>query len=182
MNILLFYPLSALVILLSLGVLFAANPVHSAVLLVGAMVGIAGIFLCLSCEFLAMLQILVYAGAIMVLFLFVVMTIDTRKDEKFASSNKFAQSSGILLSLAMIGLLLFVGLQFVEHLPDTEKWLGDAKSLGNAFLQSYALPFEAITLVLLTAMVGVVVMSRDPLYRPSGLPDASKSSSGGPEA
>lgn len=177
MSILLFYPFSALVVLLSLGVVFAANPVHSAVLLVGAMVGIAGVFLCLGCELLAMLQIFVYAGAIMILFLFIVTTIDTRKDEKFASSAQFAQISGIMLTGAMGVLFLIVALQFVEHLPDTDKWLGDAKSLGNAFLQNYSLPFEVITLVLLTAMVGVVVMSREALYRPSnaGVPPAISS-------
>ena len=165
MNTLLFYPLSALVVLLSIGVIFAANPVHSAILLVGAMVGIAGIFLCLNCELLAMLQVLIYAGAIMVLFLFIVTTIDTRKDEKFASSAQFAQASGIILSLFTGLLFIIVGLKFSEHLPDTGKWLGDAKSMGNSFLREYSLPFEVITLVLLTAMIGVVVMSRDALYK-----------------
>jgi len=162
-NILFFYPISALVIFLSCGVVYAANPVHCAILLVAVMIGIAGLFLCLGCELLAMLQILVYAGAIMVLFLFIVMTVDTRKEEKFANGVKLAQTWGVFLSVALGLLFLFISLQFSRHLPDSVKWLGDAKSMGAAFLNNYALPFEAITMVLLAAMVGVVVMSREPM-------------------
>ncbi|MBF0501317.1 MAG: NADH-quinone oxidoreductase subunit J [Candidatus Riflebacteria bacterium] len=182
MNILLFYPLSALIIILSLGVILATNPVHSALLLVGAMVAIAGVFLCLNCEFLAMLQIFIYAGAIMVLFLFIVTTIDTRKDEKFVSSAKFSQASGILLSGSMFFLFFFLALQFVQHLPDTGRWLGDAKGLGELFLKSYSLPFEVVTLVLLTAMAGVIVMSHDPLYRRRSKEASKQILSGGNKA
>ncbi|MBI3037656.1 NADH-quinone oxidoreductase subunit J [bacterium] len=184
MSILIFYPLATIVIGLSAGVILAPNPVHSAVLLVAAMLGVAGLFLCLGSEMLAILQVLIYAGAIMVLFLFIVMTVDTRREEVQGRLAQIARPIGLLLSGCLGALLLMVAVSFSERGNDTDEWYASAASLGKTFLNEYALPFEIITLVLIAAMVGIAIMSRERLFdRPRAnqikeLPTGGKASGG----
>ncbi len=84
MELLIFYPLAGTIVILALAVIFNKSPIGSAVCLIGMMLGLAGIFVVLHAHFLAILQVIIYAGAIMVLFMFVIMLLNLRKGESSA--------------------------------------------------------------------------------------------------
>jgi len=139
---------------------FSRNPVTSALFLVTTMISISGLFVLLGAYFLAAVQILVYAGAVMVLFLFVIMLLDLRK----AARRKLN-----LVSLAM-GIMA-VGALFLVYKSSLESTYGEApqqhegstRALGQALFSGdngFILPFEIVSILLLVAMVGVILLSR----------------------
>ncbi len=152
---------------------FSRNPVTSALFLVTTMISISGLFVLLGAYFLAAVQILVYAGAVMVLFLFVIMLLDLRE----AARRKLN-----LVSLAMgimaVGALFLVyksslestygeASQQHEVAADTgqaeAKAVGSTRALGQALFSGdngFILPFEIVSILLLVAMVGVILLSR----------------------
>ena len=152
---------------------FSRNPVTSALFLVTTMISISGLFVLLGAYFLAAVQILVYAGAVMVLFLFVIMLLDLRK----AARRKLN-----LVSLAMgimaVGALFLVYKSSLESTygeapqqhevaADTgqaeAKAVGSTRALGQALFSGdngFILPFEIVSILLLVAMVGVILLSR----------------------
>jgi len=152
---------------------FSRNPVTSALFLVTTMISISGLFVLLGAYFLAAVQILVYAGAVMVLFLFVIMLLDLRE----AARRKLN-----LVSLAMgimaVGALFLVYKSSLESTygeapqqhevaADTgqaeAKVVGSTRALGQALFSGdngFILPFEIVSILLLVAMVGVILLSR----------------------
>ena len=161
----LFYIFSFLTLLFGFLVVlnpFSRNPVTSAMFLVLMMIGISGLFVLLNAYFLAAVQILVYAGAVMVLFLFVIMLLNIGEEEK-RRVNLFA---GVTGSAAVAGLLLILGNTLTSgHLPPSaaEGAVGSTKALGTLlFTQGqYLLPFEVVSLLLLSAMIGVILLSKN---------------------
>lgn len=142
----------------AVGMLIAPNPVHSALSLVFTLFCVAAIYLILGAEFLAIVQIIVYAGAIMVLFLFVIMLLNLGRDE-FGLDPLIKQRhwsflfwSGLALVLLTVGFTL------------TLRWRADPialvplTALSDLLFTKYLLAFEIASLILLIAMVGVVVM------------------------
>ena len=160
----LFYIFSFLTLLFGFLVVlnpFSRNPVTSAMFLVLMMIGISGLFVLLNAYFLAAVKILVYAGAVMVLFLFVIMLLNIGEEEK-RRVNLFA---GVTGSAAVAGLLLILGKTLTSgHLPPSaaEGAVGSTKALGTLlFTQGqYLLPFEVVSLLLLSAMMGVILLSK----------------------
>lgn len=143
---------------------FSRNPVTSAMFLVLMMAGISGLFVLLNAYFLAAVQILVYAGAVMVLFLFVIMLLNIGEEEK-RHINGFA---GITGSAAVMGLLFILGKTLMSGQlpkPAAEQAVGSTKALGTLlFTQGqYLLPFEVVSLLLLSAMMGVILLSKKDL-------------------
>jgi len=143
---------------------FSRNPVTSAMFLVLTIVSLAGLFVLLHAFFLAAVQILVYAGAVMVLFLFVIMLLDIREEERrklkvfsLATGLLSVGSVAILMIKAIIGSEPGIGLAAVPNLE------GGTKSLGKILFSQYLLPFEIVSLVLLVAMVGVILLSKKDL-------------------
>ena len=152
---------------------FSRNPVTSALFLVTTMISISGLFVLLGAYFLAAVQILVYAGAVMVLFLFVIMLLDLRE----AARRKLN-----LVSLAMgimaVGALFLVYKSSIEskygeasqqqevaadNAQEEAKVVGSTRALGQALFsgdKGYILPFEIVSILLLVAMVGVILLSR----------------------
>jgi len=152
---------------------FSRNPVTSALFLVTTMISISGLFVLLGAYFLAAVQILVYAGAVMVLFLFVIMLLDLRE----AARRKLN-----LVSLAMgimaVGALFLVYKSSLEstygEVPQQHevaadtgqaeaKAVGSTRALGQALFsgdKGFILPFEIVSILLLVAMVGVILLSR----------------------
>lgn len=142
---------------------FSRNPVTSAMFLVVSMAAVAGLFVMLHAFFLAAVQILVYAGAVMVLFLFVIMLLDLGEEER-----RRLKLFGVVSAFICVGALMFVMLNaIVGTAPgagDTEPELaGATKSLGEMLFTDYLLPFEIVSLLLLVAMVGVVLLSKKDL-------------------
>ncbi|KAB2667777.1 MAG: NADH-quinone oxidoreductase subunit J [Verrucomicrobia bacterium] len=136
------------------------NPVTSAMFLVLTIVSMAGLFVLLHAFFLAAVQILVYAGAVMVLFLFVIMLLDLGEEER-RKLNRVALVSG---SAAVIGLAVVLGRALLAAKPMAKAGAvaadGDTGALGRILFQSYLLPFEILSILLLVAMVGVILLSK----------------------
>jgi NADH-quinone oxidoreductase subunit J len=155
-----FFFLSFLAILSALMVVFTKNPVHSVLYLILTFFAIAGHYVLLNAQFLAVVHIIVYAGAIMVLFLFVIMFLNLN-DESEPPKSILYKFIGVILSGGL--LLLFVAsyrkldLQY-SHVPQTD--IGLIKNLGLILFKDFALPFEIISILLLTAMVGSIVLGK----------------------
>jgi NADH-quinone oxidoreductase subunit J len=168
----LFFGFAALLVVTSLMVVLHKNPVTSALFLVLAFCSLAGIYLMLRAEFLGMVQIVVYAGAIMVLFLFVIMYLNLQHDVETGLQIAVRRGIGWFVG----ALLLLVGTVLMkrgwalgpanELLPDAEQ--GNVVAIGRALYSRYLFPFEITSILLLVAMVGVIVIARGRSGRPSG--------------
>jgi NADH-quinone oxidoreductase subunit J len=149
-------------VLLGSGVLvvFSRNPVNSAVFLIQLFLGMAGLFLLLHAFFLAMVQILVYAGAVVVLFLFVIMLLDLKP-----SSLRPLRTGSMILG-AGVGLALAVEMFLILRRPDVlpapagELVEGGLAEVVRPLFSQYLLPLELIALIVLASMIGVVALTR----------------------
>ena len=160
-----FYALSTLAIFSGLMVVFAKNPVHSLLYLIFCFFSIAGHFILLSSEFLFIVQIIVYAGAIMVLFLFVIMLLNLNKDlEPHKSSMvKFAGvlAAGLLL-VVIVGSLKSIALPTATGAANGSE-IGSISMLGKVLFNEFAMPFEVSSILFLSAMIGAVLLSKKEL-------------------
>ena len=173
-----FYFFSTVLVLAALGVITARNPVHSALLLVLAFFTSAGLWLLLEAEFLAITLVLVYVGAVMVLFLFVVMMLDINLDHLREGFWKWFPF-GALLALIMaaeIGMVL-MGKQFgTDEMPAPPSRAADysnTKELGRLIYTEYVYAFELAAVLLLVAIVAVIALTLRQRTGIKGL-DASK--------
>lgn len=161
----LFYVFAALTLICGLLVIanpFSLNPVTSAMFLVLTIASLAGLFVLLHAFFLAAVQVLVYAGAVMVLFLFVIMLLDLKAEER-RKIKKIGLGAGVLTVLA-IGWLFFQALAKTTFAaPSAKKLEGSTDVLGRVLFNQYLLPFEIVSVLLLVAMVGVVLLSKKDL-------------------
>lgn len=141
---------------------FSRNPVTSAMFLVLTIVSLAGLFVLLQAFFLAAVQILVYAGAVMVLFLFVIMLLDLKAEER-----RKVKAISVIAGLVAVGGVLAIFLQslFTSQLPEPQakEFEGGTMDLGLLLFHQYLLPFEIVSVLLLVAMVGVVLLSKKEL-------------------
>jgi NADH-quinone oxidoreductase subunit J len=161
-----FYLFAALTLLCGVLVIanpFTRNPITSAMFLVLTIVSLAGLFVLLHAFFLAAVQILVYAGAVMVLFLFVIMLLDLKEEEQRSIKTvvgvlAVAAAGGIAMTMIGVFRRSNVG---VGLTPATVE--GSTQELGARLFTNYALPFELISLVLLVAMMGTVLLSKKDL-------------------
>jgi len=163
---LLFYVFAALTLLCGFLVVanpFSRNPVTSAMFLALTIVSMAGLFVLLHAFFLAAVQILVYAGAVMVLFLFVIMLLDL-KEEQRRTANTFGIVTGVISVGAIT--LIFIKTIFESHATATAATPvleGATQPLGRMLFNDYLLPFEILSVLLLVAMVGVILLSKKDL-------------------
>ncbi len=142
---------------------FSRNPVTSAMCLVLCIASMAGLFVLLHAFFLAAVQILVYAGAVMVLFLFVIMLLDLKEEER-RKIKIFGLAAGVISvgSIAAILLRLVWVSKPGAGLP-APTLAGETRPLGRVLFENYALPFEIMSVLLLVAMVGVILLSKKEL-------------------
>jgi NADH-quinone oxidoreductase subunit J len=158
-----FYILSALTLLCGIVVITKRDPVTSAMFLVLCIVCLAGLFLLLQAFFLAAVQVLVYAGAVMVLFLFVIMLLDLKEEVQ----RRIRAVRGVLGILSVAAFATVV-LQLIWRtkpgatLPPSNL-VGATAPLGNLLFQNFILPFEILSLLLLVAMLGVILLSKKDL-------------------
>jgi len=163
-----FYCLAACVVAGAVGVIAFRNPVNAALSLLGTFLAVAGLFILMHAEFLAAVQILVYAGGVMVLFLFVIMLVKVRtlpnEPQYLGRLVPAAVGLGGLLAV-LVGVGLWAAahgspadaaaLHQVQGLP-----LGNTEAVGWNLYRDYLLPFEVVSIVLLVAMIGAIVMGR----------------------
>ncbi len=161
MTLYLFYFLSFVAIFSALLVVFSKNPVYSVLYLIITFFAIAGHYILLNAQFLAVVHVIVYAGAIMVLFLYVIMLLNLNQESEPHKSMfvKIAAvaSSGLLLTV-LIGTLRGAS-QIVEKTGGGE--IGLVKNLGRVLFNEFLFPFEISSILLLAAMVGVVMVGKD---------------------
>ncbi|MFT4587577.1 MAG: NADH-quinone oxidoreductase subunit J [Candidatus Binatia bacterium] len=171
MHDILFITFAVLIVAFGALVVSSKNPVNSAMFLVPLMICVGGLFVLLEAYFLAAIQILVYAGAVMVVFLFIIMLLDLKAEEK-RSVSLFAAVTGIGSSGAILGVLcvaltqsdLGVAGQEKAALADASaRQAGETIPLGKLLFTDYVLPFEILSILLLVAMVGVILLSKKKL-------------------
>jgi NADH-quinone oxidoreductase subunit J len=168
MELLIFYPIAGLCIALALGVIFNTSPVGSAMCLIGMMLGLSGIFVLLQAHFVAILQIIIYAGAIMVLFMFVIMLLNLKEaassDWVMRDKNLFISiMSGVLtvgILYKIVDVIFMTELNSSATLPDS---FGTVATIGESLFTDFVLPFEVASLLLLAAMIGAVVLAKPKL-------------------
>ena len=168
MELLIFYPLAGFCVVLALGVVFNNSPVGSALSLIGMMLGLAGIFVLQQAHFIAILQVIIYAGAIMVLFMFVIMLLNLKKGDDM---GWVAREKNLLLSVLTgflaIGILYKISDILFSAKIDTPATLPDSfgtvANIGETLFTDFVLPFEVASILLLAAMVGAVVLAKNKL-------------------
>jgi len=157
-----FYLLSGLAIGSGVLVITRKNPVHSALALILTLLSVAGLYLMLYAPFVAGVQIILYVGGIMVLFLFVIMLVNLERSEKEKQFNQ-QWIAGILAALALGGLFIVIYVrgkalfaQPVLALPEAE----NTQRVGQILYSNYMFAFEIASLLLLVAIIGAVVMAK----------------------
>jgi NADH-quinone oxidoreductase subunit J len=172
---LLFLGFAGLLVLTALMVVLHRNPVTSALFLVLAFVSLAGIYLLLHAEFLGMVQVLVYAGAIMVLFLFVIMYLNLSHDVERGMQTALRRGIGWLTAALVLlcgGLLVMKGWSLGPVGPEVAAHpAGNPGALGRVLFSRYLFPFEVTSLLLTVAMVGAIVIARGLDLRGKGRSD-----------
>jgi len=141
----------------------AKNPVVSALALVFHFFMLAGLYLTLNAQFIAAIQVLVYAGAIMVLVIFVIMLLNLGDEEKLKEKFSIRKVIGVLLvSVMIIQFILIYLLQTSGKIEISENFanLSSVQSIGQALFTDYLLPFEAIGILLLAAIIGAIVLAK----------------------
>jgi len=171
--IIIFYILALVAIVSALMVITRPNAVHSAMWLVLTFFAVAGLFILNGAEFIAAVQILVYAGGIMVLFLFVIMLVNLEEVEGFVRSRLRLSSAMVLSGLMVVSVAAALRVEDIGSavaIPDggrqTAEMLAPAAASGNLeivglqLMTTYLLPFELVSVVLLVAVVGAIVLCR----------------------
>ena len=159
-----FYFLAVIMVVAALRVITARNPVHAALFLVLTFFNAGGLWLLLQAEFLAIALVLVYVGAVMVLFLFVVMMLDINLDrlrEGFWSYLPVGALVGILMLVEMVMVLggSYFGLEAMPAPPAAAETYSNTREIGRVLYTDYVYPFELASLVLLVAMVAAVALT-----------------------
>ncbi len=159
----LFWFFAILMLAFGVAVVVNRNPVASALSLVVSFLGLAALFMSLDAYFIGIIQILVYAGAVMVLFLFIIMLLDLRA-EKLRKINWPASAGGVAVALALavqisyvVGNFHFAGQPFP---PLARSTIDDVHNVGSLLFENYNLPFQIIGVLVLVATIGVVVLSK----------------------
>jgi NADH-quinone oxidoreductase subunit J len=163
MSLLLFWIFALLTLIFGAGVVINRNPVASALSLVVSFLGLAALFMSLNAYFIGIIQVLVYAGAVMVLFLFIIMLLNLRAEEA-RRINWLTSAAGLAVALILFGQIFSVVGHFkIAHrtfppLPGSS--IDDVRNVGAALFGNYNLPFQIVGVLVLVATIGVVLLSK----------------------
>lgn len=163
MLVLLFILFAGMAIGCALAVVAQRNPLYSAISLIGVFVSLACLYVMLAAPFIAAVQVIVYAGAIMVLVVFVIMLLNVEEEEHRRARLKFLVPAAIVLSAVLIGEVAFIlvtvqGSQVTPASNGTS--VGLTHSVGAALFTQYLLPFEITSILILMAIVGAMTLAR----------------------
>jgi NADH-quinone oxidoreductase subunit J len=160
-----FYLLSAVAVIMAGGVILARNPVHSAFFLVISFLNVAGIYAMLGAEFLAAVQIIVYTGAILVVFLFVIMLVRPEDLGELSSGSPIQTIIAWILGIALFGEVasvistgILTGQRGAQTSAEIAAAGGNTQALGRILYSQYLLPFEVASIVLLVATIAAIVL------------------------
>jgi NADH-quinone oxidoreductase subunit J len=168
----LFFAFSAIVLGSAFGVILARNPVHSALFLVLSLIAIAGFFLLEDADLVAIVQIIVYASAIVVLFLFVIMLLGVDREETFEEPRKAQRPAALALGLLLVvEVLVLAGRHWVTGARSQRGALnapadGNVHNLASRLFTDFIWPFEVTAALLVIAVVGSVVLARRSRQKP----------------
>jgi len=162
----LFAVLAVVTVVTAILVIVQRNPVASAIFLIITLFSLAGIYLLLNAQFIAVIQVLVYAGAIMVLFLFVIMLLNLEREKKIIPRHRMQKVFGVFLGII---LLAQIGMVFNSVLlegskgtfpPEKVAALGNTQVVARLLFTDYLLPFEITSVLLLVAIIGAIVLAK----------------------
>ena len=168
MEVVAFYIFAGIAVLASIGVVSQRNPMHSVLLLIVSFGGLAGLYILLDAPFTAVTQIIIYAGAIMVLFLFVVMLLNAHTEDESvpASLGPHAMKLGALLSVVLcievVVALMKIPITSLVTDPTAAASISDVGRIGSVLFTTYSFAFEVTSILILVAMVGAVVIAGKP--------------------
>lgn len=167
MELFFFYYLAGVIILTALLVVALRNPVYSALSLLVMFFHVAGLYVTLHAEFLAAVQVIVYAGAILVLYLFVVMLLNVKREDRYHPQLPI----GAFLGVVIITEVLLLALQGRESDTPTlpppgslGEAMGNTETIGDVLYTTYLFPFEVASLILLVAMIGAIVLAKRDIF------------------
>lgn len=160
MEMVIFFVLAVVAVVAGVGVIIQRNAVRSALFLLVNFCCLAGLYLLLNAQFVALVQVIIYAGAIVVLFLFVVMLLGMENAEEAPDPRRYQWIAGVLLGTLLLAgvvwaLIVTVG-GSVQPLVRTD----NVREIGAAMLTDFAVPFELASIVLLVAIIGAVVLAK----------------------
>ncbi len=163
MEAFIFYVLALITVVSAVLVVFMPRPLHNVLFMIMTMLGLAGIFLLLHAEFVALVQVIVYAGAVMVLFLFVVMLLNLDRLGASDQAKAVRGWAGALIGFAVFGVLL-TAFKYLPQMVTPKTAAVDTPSnteaLARELFTTYLLPFEIASVLLLAAMIGAVILVR----------------------
>src|SRR5262250_855597 len=159
MLVLLFILFGGLAIGCAINVVAQRNPLYCAISLIGVFMSLASLYLMLAAPFIAAVQVILYAGAIMVLVVFVIMLLNVEQEEKRRIRMGFLVPAAIALAAVLIAEVSFL-LAFVDSEPLQRSDVGLTRSIGPALFTQYLLPFEITSILLLMAIVGAMTLAR----------------------
>ena len=162
MDVIVFLIFATIAVVCAINVVVQTHPISSAISLVGVMGSLAVLYLLLGAEFIAAAQVIVYAGAVMVLFVFVIMLLNAGAETKKGRSF-MVQFLGVLLLIGLLGLLAW-SVQRLYPVSTSVRFGGfqggGAKEIGRALFTTYLLPFEVTSILILIAILGAIVLAR----------------------
>jgi NADH-quinone oxidoreductase subunit J len=153
-----FWILSATTIVCALMVMVVRNLIHAVLFLALTFVGVAGIYIVLSADFVAVVQILIYAGAVGVLMTFAIMLTPAADRENASTSFEFP---ALILAGLVLAIVVFVAYDTTWNTEGATGLATTARALGEAFLKPYVVPFEVASVLLMTAMIGAIILARE---------------------
>jgi NADH-quinone oxidoreductase subunit J len=156
-----FFVLAALAVIGALSLILQKHAIHSALSLIVVMVSLAGLYLLMGAEFVAAVQIIVYGGAIMVLFVFVIMLLNAGEEER-TDFSKLAKFAGLPLALALTGLLAAAMVHHSGTVQGTAMpgSLADTSRLSTILFSTFVYPFELTSFLILVAIMGALVLAQ----------------------
>ena len=170
MDAILFFLFATIAVVCGVIMITQRHPVSSALSLIGVMGSLAILYLLLGAEFIAAAQMIVYAGAIMVLFLFTIMILNAGKESKPVRESLLARVLGIPLLICLLGVLTYLIFRTVSPSLSSETLVtfgkftgGGPREIGMALFTQYLLPFEIVSVLVLIAIIGAVVLARKEL-------------------
>lgn len=170
-----FLTLGTLTIIGALITILARNAVHAALGLVATLICVAGLFASMHASFVAATQVIVYAGAVMVLFLFVIMLLNANQPTDASDPIPFVRELGGLGGVLLAGAFMMLAFSYKDPTPLTETTAalrdGNAGPIGEMLLTKFLFPFEAVSVLLLIAIVGAIALVQRPQAEPDGVPD-----------
>lgn len=159
--LIIFFVLAALAVLGAVSLILQRHPIHSALSLIVVMVALAGLYLLMGAEFVAAVQIIVYGGAIMVLFVFVIMLLNAEEEER-TNFSKLARYAGIPLAVAVTGFIAAVVARSSGSFPAPvpSGALTSTKTLSMQLFSEFVYPFELTSFLILVAILGAIVLAQ----------------------